>query len=174
MSDEPKAAPIVALGDSGGTRATSLPSFVYPKTNSYPTTGINNPANTTIDLFDYWITTQEASDYNNGAENAGYGSNVVYNSGINKQHLLLFHGGNGGQHPNQTAADNFTGMDGSDDNAYQSPSRYWGPVIQGIVKNQLEGGYPVLSDNVSKTFNVIDSGADGDGVKDTKDLTINN
>ena len=121
-----------------------------PRASSEPTLvkwGINNPANTTIDLFDYWITSQEAQDHglsnNEAAGYYGWGNNAtLVNKGINKDHTLLFHGGCQGAHPTAYAAEMFTGMSSG-----SAPSRYWGPVSQGIVQNTLVNGYPVLNDN---------------------------
>lgn len=118
--------------------------IVYPPASAG--TGINNPANTTVDLFDYWITGQSDDDHDgNNGRSAGYTNwGGVVNEGINQNHALLFHGGNNGAHPSNSSADVFTGMTGD-----RPPSRYWGPVSQGIVSSSLgTDGYPVLNGQV--------------------------
>lgn len=124
--------------------------------------GISNPANTTVDLFDYWITNQGDNDRTSSATPTGgtttaqleatgfyyngqwWGNNpTVVNRGINQNHTLLFHGGAGGAHPEIYASESFTGMSGD-----TPPSAYWGTVIQGLVQSNLGAdGYPVLNDN---------------------------
>lgn len=151
----------------------ATPAEAAPSNITYE--GINNPANTTVDLFDYWITSQGDSDHSGNA--AGYTGGNVVNQGINKDHLLIFHGGDGGSHPSNNAADNFTGMQGAAGGAnwpWNSPSQYWGPVIQGIVQNTLDGdGYPVLSDNTQGSYKVIDSQVSGAPTKtNTQDLFL--
>ena len=110
--------------------------------------GINNPANTTVDLFDYWITGQGDNDHN--GESAGYYGNTWVNRGINEDHTLIFHGGASGAHPGDCAADTFTDQIGD----YGSPSQVWGPVAQGLVGDTLgEDGYPHLNGQYTYTYN---------------------
>ncbi len=79
--------------------------------NPAPAT-VTTPQNingTTIDVFDYWLTTQSASDQSNPYDQPGYyyyydnsgkiqwwdgaSSNLIHTSGINKGHMLLFGSG---------------------------------------------------------------------------------
>lgn len=82
------------------------------------------PEGITIDLFDYWLTTQEAPD------NVTQTQDV--NSGINAAHVLKF------------------GQGGSGINGYTNGAK----PHEGIVKNTLTNGYPVLSQN-SETLNYL-------------------
>lgn len=90
-----------------------------------------SPNGTTIDLFDYWITTNRTDE-----DNVGYTANNVdrfINQGINDNHALLF--GRGMSGPNDLGSWNI-----------------WTESVEprtGIVKNELgQDGFPVL--NLSK------------------------
>lgn len=130
------------------------------------TTGVNNPANTTVDFFDYWIGSQGAND-TQGTETGWVNSGgYPVNDGINYHHTLLFHGGDG-NHP-ATGSDQFTGMYNSHtSDPYQYPSDYYGPVVQGIVQDTLQDngdgtyGYPSLSPNRQGTFTTMNATAGG-------------
>lgn len=78
------AAPLTITLQLGGaeTYDLTLPSGEIPYTDKI-VNGVS-PNGTTIDLFDYWITTQTASDNSNGE---GY---AFLNQGINKNHALIF------------------------------------------------------------------------------------
>lgn len=149
-------APMAMLG--GPLRAAGDSNIVYQ--------GINNPTNTTVDLFDYWITSQNADDRNGRA--AGFtnvnGTRTWVNEGINQNHALIFHGGAGGAHPGDCAADIFTEQIG----AYGTPSQVWGPVAQGLVTSTLgEDGYPHLNGQYTYTssnpFDTIGHADSGNG-----------
>lgn len=90
-----------------------------------------SPNGTTINLFDYWITTKRTDE-----DNVGYTENnvdIFINQGINKNHALLF--GRGMSGPNDLGSWNI-----------------WTESVEprtGIVKNELgQDGFPVL--NLSK------------------------
>ena len=128
---------------------------------------INNPAGTTIDLFDYWIVSPELSgrdgwgdlDQTQGAAEAGDGhvNGTGNNKGINSSeddadhgHALKFspawagtvyNGDKVGTTGNAWESVNLDGKDGL--NSYTGN----GDPFQGIVQNTLSGGYPVLTDN---------------------------
>lgn len=75
-----------------------------------------SPNGTTINLFDYWITSQDASDNTDPAD--------LTNQGINKDHALLFFKNGRGKWNQWTNSKN---------------------PFSGIVKDHLENGYPVLN-----------------------------
>ena len=128
---------------------------------------IKNPAGTTIDLFDYWVVSQDLSgrdgwgdlDQTQGAAEAGDGrvNGTGNNKGINSStddadngHALKFspawsgtvyNGNKIGTTGNAWESVNMDGKDGL--NSYTGN----GDPFQGIVQNTLSGGYPVLTDN---------------------------
>lgn len=104
----------------GGTETyVALPSGDVPYDNRL-VNGLS-PSGTTIDLFDYWIDNQTASDNNNPSD--------FHNKGINSNHRLLF--GSGMQGNQYGSLNNWTGN--------TSPRT-------GIVQNELgSDGYPVLN-----------------------------
>lgn len=128
---------------------------------------INNPAGTTIDLFDYWIVSPELNgregwgdlDQTQGASEAGDGhvNGTGNNKGINSStddpdhgHALKFspawagtvyNGNKVGTTGNAWESVNLDGKDGL--NSYTGN----GDPFQGIVQNTLSDGYPVLTDN---------------------------
>lgn len=98
---------------------TELPSGTAP----YQDLLVNSvsPSGTTIDLFDYWLTEQEESDYNNPRD--------MEHQGINNGHALLF-GANMGS--SRGTWNEWTGS---------------GTPRTGIVQSELENGYPKLDGN---------------------------
>ena len=84
-----------------------------------PVETIANPANTTIDVFDFWVYDNRGSSVTN-----------FFNTGINRGHQFVFSGnGDGGNY--------------GDWNKYTGPG---GPRYGGIVEPLLdENGYPVLA-----------------------------
>ncbi len=105
----------------GAETYAALPSDDVPYGN-HLVNGLS-PSGTTIDLFDYWIDNQNASDNNNPSS--------FHNKGINRNHRLLF--GSGMQGDQYGSLNNWTGN--------TSPRT-------GIVKNELgSDGYPVLNNH---------------------------
>lgn len=103
-----------------------------------------SPNGTTIDLFDYWITSRTAADNNNGTDD------VFLNSGINAGHALLF--GNG--------MNTYTTNIGSDRRPnYQQTLGNWNSwtgndsPYTGIVSDKLVDGYPQLNSSRVDTSN---------------------
>ena len=86
-----------------------------------------SPNGTTINLFDYWLTTRDDRD-DTGAGNKG-------NTGINSGHVFQFGGGMG---------ETSEGVPLSTGNVNHWTGRGHGPRT-GIVKNELVDGYPELS-----------------------------
>lgn len=127
-----EAAPLTITLQLGGaeTYDLTLPSG-DPNSSQNIVNGVS-PNGTTIDLFDYWITGQTASDNSNGE---GY---AFLSQGINKDHALIF--GNGlkdYKDNNQTIGTQYFG----DWNVWTGSS----DVRKGIVSNNLVGGYPQLN-----------------------------
>ncbi len=83
-----------------------------------------SPNGTTIDLFDYWLTDQTQSDNNN--------PDWLINQGINDEHALIFQKG-----------------DATSKGSWNTWTESMKPET-GIVKNQLEDGYPKLNVDTSK------------------------
>ena len=105
----------------GAETYAALPSGAVPYDN-HLVNGLS-PSGTTIDLFDYWIDNQTASD--------NYNPRGFHNMGINRNHRLLF--GSGMQGDQYGSLNNWTGN--------TSPRT-------GIVKNELgSDGYPVLNNH---------------------------
>lgn len=112
------AAPLAVTVQAGGAESyahADLPSGTPPYQN-HIVDGVS-PNGTTINLFDYWITNQNDSDNSDPAD--------ILNSGINKDHALVFFN-NGKGKWNQ-----WTGQGG--------------PPYKGIVKSELVNGYPALN-----------------------------
>lgn len=107
----------------------ALPSDT-PKLSQYIIDGVS-PNGTSIDLFDYWITSQTDPD-----ANGSYGDwtgNIF--QGINAGHSLIFSAKNGDR------TDDWNRWTGSDDNTNNAVSPY-----PGIVQPTLgEDGYPALN-----------------------------
>ncbi|MCD7892309.1 MAG: hypothetical protein LUG60_01280 [Erysipelotrichaceae bacterium] len=96
---------------------------------------------TVINLFDYWITTQDDDD-NHNFTNSRTVDGTTYDemvSGINANHLLKF-AKNRGQYPNWSSSTYYV-----DANIYSNSKT----VVSGIVSDKLSNGYPVLSNNSS-------------------------
>ena len=94
-----------------------------------------SPNGTTINLFDYWITTQEGADNKDPAN--------LLTSGINHGHALLFGASLGGSYG---VWNEWTGT--------ETPRA-------GIVKSRLTDGYPQLAIDTSKAENVTIKGRNG-------------
>lgn len=84
-----------------------------------------SPVGTTINVFDYWLKTQDSADAGNGA----YNNASDQNSGINEGHTLKFSDGSGSN-----------GL--GDVNAWTGTG---GGVRTEIVQDKLVNGYPQLS-----------------------------
>ena len=106
--------------------------------------GVTNPPNTTVHMFDYWITGQTDNDYNPSLTKS------EFLKWINADHLFLFAGADGAAKngPDGQFADiqDFVGAwntyggttaDGSKQQSYEPYS--------GIVKRVLNNGYPQLA-----------------------------
>ena len=92
--------------------------FLASAKNGDPVDTISNPANTTIDIFDYWV--YDAKGTSTLKDN---------NQGINyDHHTLWFWGSTNNSHGSEN---NWTG--------------YTGGVTQNLVQRQLVDGYPVLN-----------------------------
>lgn len=113
---------------------TTLPSGTPPFSNR-EVEGIS-PDGTTIDLFDYWITSQIAADNDNGDDNS------FLNSGINANHALLF--GKGME--KYTDYRNRTTLGAW--NCWTGSTTPYG----GIVSDRLVNGYPQLSVDTSEDY----------------------
>lgn len=130
---------------AGNTEAfTELPSGNPP----YPDKQIEgiSPNGTTIDLFDYWITTRTAADNDNGTDN------VFLNSGINAGHALLFGKGM------EKYTDYWNRKTLGDWNCWTESTA----PRTGIVSDQLVNGYPQLAVDTSTALNSDLQGRDGD------------
>lgn len=127
--------------DSGVALYTALPSGDPP----YPNRIVNgvSPNGTTIDLFDYWIITQTAKDNSNGE------NEVFLNSGINKDHALLFGRSMEGYTSGQNKTLGLWNCWTADQN-----NQHGERPRTGIVQNELDDdGYPVLNSAVVDTSN---------------------
>ena len=113
--------------ENGAALYTELPSGEPPLSDHI----INNvsPHGTTIDLFDYWITSQTDADFNNYQDPDNFS-----NRGINTNHALLF-------------------RTGTSSNGYGDWNKWTGTEKpeQNIVQSELQEGYPQLNVNVSST-----------------------
>ena len=102
--------------------------------SDYTVPGVT-PNGTTINLFDYWLTTQDGAD-NSDPYNAN-------NAGINNDHSLKFRK-NGGSVSNSQAGSNGNSGTGQSDaqiNGYTGGAK----PNQGLVNDTLTDGYPTLS-----------------------------
>lgn len=124
LSDDVSALAVtVRLGDAESY--TALPSG-DPLHPDYITSGVS-PNGTTIDLFDYWLTSQTAPDANDPWDGK---ENKTYTSGINDGHALLFTA-SASSREKSGVWNQWTGD--------ESPCK-------GIVQNKLgKDGYPVLN-----------------------------
>lgn len=134
QSDDSAAADANASGDTGSTVAAN--DGVSAAAANVGTVAGSTPSNTTMDLFDYWLTGQNDQDNNDNVAN-------TLNQGINAGHDLKFmrkswgtEGGNSGTSPATNPSLNaWTG---------KITDRQGGPFT-GIVENNLDAnGYPVL------------------------------
>lgn len=104
---------------------------------------VTDPRYTTVNMFDYWIETQDSNDYE--ALNGNQHNTLL--QGINYDHLFLFAGETAFSGPQATEAEigfwnRSRGLD--DDSAENMALR--NTITQGIVKGNLgEDGYPVLA-----------------------------
>lgn len=119
------AAPLALTVKLGGAETYDLqmPSGTPPY-SEHIVDGVS-PNGTTINLFDYWLTSQDASDASDPADLA--------NQGINKDHALLFFKNGKGLW-----------------NQWTGSKR----IYSGIVKDKLVDGYPELNLNTENAQNV--------------------
>lgn len=108
-----------------------------------------SPAGTTINLFDYWVTNRTDAD-NGDTKNNNY-----YNKGINANHALLFITGDL-TYFNPGNWNKWTGDGSMTPNTPEKP-------YAGIVKKNLQGGYPVLNDLNTSDNSLHQSMQDRDG-----------
>lgn len=105
---------------------------------------VTDPKYTTVNMFDYWITEQNANDY---SALEGTNHNTLL-QGINKDHLFLFAGEtafNGGPLSQATAEEigfwnRSTGSLGANGELITTNM-----ITQGIIQRTLNNGYPVLA-----------------------------
>lgn len=117
--------PVAAAYAASRMSAAALPLANGPSFSDYTVKDAVTPEGTTIDLFDYWLDTQDAEDTSNPDD--------YPNKGINAGHSLHFGAG--------MATTNDIPPRPQDLNAYTSSFR----PRQGLVENRLEGGYPQLA-----------------------------
>lgn len=136
-----EAAPLSVTIQLGGAQTyTEIPSG-DPPFSSHLVNGVS-PNGTTIDLFDYWITSQTAADDSNGS-----GTDFI-NQGINTNHALLFGNSLGSNYNNKNGAAWFGNWNTWTEN--ESPR-------SGIVQTKLGAdGYPVLSVSVDRASYLSD------------------
>lgn len=111
-----------------------------------------SPRGTTINLFDYWLDSQDAKD----SENPGNYTEI----GINKDHVFKFGKG--------------IGTEGNENLVDETTVNYWtgdAAPRTGIVKNQLVGGYPQLVDAIGgESLSYLFNGTDGTGKEAFRDV----
>lgn len=117
--------PVAAAYAASRMSAAALPLANGPSFSDYTVKDAVTPEGTTIDLFDYWLDTQDAEDTSNPDD--------YPNKGINAGHSLHFGAG--------MATTNDIPPRPQDLNAYTSSFR----PRQGLVENRLEGGCPQLA-----------------------------
>lgn len=117
--------PVAAAYAASRMSAAALPLANGPSFSDYTVKDAVTPEGTTIDLFDYWLDTQDAEDTDNPDD--------YPNKGINAGHSLHFGAGMG------TTSDDHPQP--RDLNAYTSSFR----PRQRLVENNLVGGYPRLT-----------------------------
>lgn len=121
--ENPSATAETATGESAtaetGVQAASLPAAPAPLASDAVLTDAVSPVGTTINLFDYWITTQDAPDNVNPPD---------MDQGINQGKLLQF-----------TASAPRRPNGGINDYTGSAKPR------TGIVQDLLDNGYPILS-----------------------------
>lgn len=117
--------PVAAAYTASRMSAAALPLANGQDFSDYTVTDAVTPEGTTIDLFDYWLDTQDAEDTDNPDD--------YPNKGINAGHSLHFGAGMG------TTSDDHPQP--QDLNAYTSSFR----PRQRLVEDNLAGGYPRLT-----------------------------
>lgn len=117
--------PVAAAYAASRMSAAALPLADSPDFSKYTVTDAVTPEGTTIDLFDYWLDTQDAEDTSNPDD--------YPNKGINAGHSLHFGAGM------DTTSNN--PPQPRDLNAYTSSFR----PRQGLVEDNLVRGYPRLT-----------------------------
>lgn len=115
--------PVAAAYAASRMSAAALPLANGQDFSDYTVTDAVTPEGTTIDLFDYWLDTQDAEDTDKP---------LNYDTGINKNHSLHFGAG---------MATTSGTPEPKDLNAYTSSSQ----PRKGLVENKLVGGYPQLT-----------------------------
>ncbi len=112
----------------------AVPVLAQAAMSDYTVPGVT-PNGTTINLFDYWLTTQ------GGADNADpSGAN---NAGINADHSLKFRAGGAGIDNSSAGTNN--NNPGTPSNAQINGYTGGAKPNQGLVNNTLTDGYPTLS-----------------------------
>lgn len=117
--------PVAAAYAASRMSAAALPLANGPSFSDYTVKDAVTPEGTTIDLFDYWLDTQDAEDTSNPDD--------YPNKGINAGHSLHFGAG--------MATTSNNPPQPRDLNAYTSSFR----PRQRLVENRLEGGCPQLT-----------------------------
>ena len=115
--------PVAAAYAASRMSAAALPLANGQDFSDHTVTDAVTPEGTTIDLFDYWLDTQDAEDTDKPTN---------YDTGINKDHSLHFGAG---------MATTSGTPEPEDLNAYTSSSQ----PRKGLVENNLVGGYPRLT-----------------------------
>lgn len=115
--------PVAAAYAASRMSAAALPLANGPDFSKYTVKDAVTPEGTTIDLFDYWLDTQDAEDTDKPTN---------YDTGINKDHSLHFGAG---------MATTSGTPEPEDLNAYTSSAQ----PRKGLVENNLVGGYPRLT-----------------------------
>ncbi len=116
--------PVAAAYAASRMSAAALPLANRQDFSNYTVKDAVTPEGTTIDLFDYWLDTQDAEDTSNPDD--------YPNKGINAEHSLHFGVGMG---------DTQGATDPKDLNAYTHTFH----PRQGLVENKLVNGYPRLT-----------------------------
>ena len=124
-----EAADLVVVLELDGTESYANRKAIPSGTPPYEELWVNglSPQGTTVNLFDYWLTTQTDAD--------NYALSWLINKGINAEHALLF--GIGIQSQNRNVG-NWNYWTGS-----KAPKT-------GIVDSELEDGYPKLNVDMSQ------------------------
>ena len=120
--------PVAAAYAASRMSAAALPLANGPDFSDHTVKDAVTPEGTTIDLFDYWLVTQDAADTDNPDD--------YPNKGINAGHSLHFGAGMG---------DTQGATDPKDLNAYTHTFH----PRQGLVENKLVNGYPQLTATAS-------------------------
>lgn len=112
----------------------TVPAIAFADFSDYTKEGVS-PNGTTINLFDYWLTTQDGADSSDPS-----GANDV---GINAGHSLKFRKDGDGISGSKAGSNGTSGTDQSNAeiNGYTGGAK----PNQGLVNNTLTNGYPTLS-----------------------------